>query len=228
MAWFLDNDACNNNSNYQDLQSEIILQMWNLNRSQATLVAQCVLGILFTCVVQGLQTMGLNCAELVVNIHRDEDVWQQLETSRKQRTHTLSTSPFLTALRSLKYDVLYVIKSVLHWLLGQALTPIVISYFGTPSYEFEFRYSRVIVFAFFVIALAVFVTLLTYHCPKRMQPAAWGHLQTLADLTDNWDLDENGRLWWGDKGLGSDGFRNAGTSSSRGGLGIIHEDSLYH
>jgi hypothetical protein len=160
-------------------------------------------------------------------MHRDEEVWRQIEVSRKQRTNPLATSPFLTALLSWKYDILYILKSVLHWLIGQAVTPIVISYFGTPSYSFELQYSRIIIYALCIIILALFVTVLVYYRPRQIQPATWGHIRTLADLIDDWALDKTGRFWWGDKGLYSNGIRHAGTRPSQKDLGGIRESALY-
>jgi hypothetical protein len=38
--------------------------------------AQLILGVLFVFAVQGLQTLGLHCTELLVNMWRDEGAWR--------------------------------------------------------------------------------------------------------------------------------------------------------
>jgi hypothetical protein len=62
--------------------------------------------------------------------------------------------------------------------------------------------------------------------PKGPQPATYGHIQTLADVVDDWTLNENGRFWWGDKGC-IEGVRHAGMSSRRNDLGAIQMSALY-
>ncbi|CZR54731.1 uncharacterized protein PAC_04615 [Phialocephala subalpina] len=57
------------------------------------------------------------------------------------------------------------------------------------------------------------------------QSTAYGHLQTLADLIDDWLTNKEGRFWWGDKGASEAGIRHAGTSSSP--LGQIGTTALY-
>jgi len=52
-------------------------------------------------------------------------------------------------------------------------------------------------------------------------------LQTLADLIDDWTMDEDGDLWWGDKGSNHEGIRHAGTSAKKIDLGGIHIDAFY-
>ncbi|KAK3174149.1 hypothetical protein OEA41_001393 [Lepraria neglecta] len=53
-------------------------------------------------------------------------------------------------------------------------------------------------------------------------PAAWGHLQTLADLIDDWGDGQVEKLYWGDKGQNSDGTRHAGTSNDVMAVGEIY------
>jgi hypothetical protein len=48
-------------------------------------------------------------------------------------------------------------------------------------------------FAFFVFALVC--TFIARRRPRGPQPAAYGHLQTLANLVDNWSP----TMWWGHK-----------------------------
>lgn len=51
-----------------------------------------------------------------------------------------------------------------------------------------------------MIALAVFSAFFTFLAtrrPRNPQPATYGHIQTLANLIDNWP--PNMRMWWGHK-----------------------------
>lgn len=190
---------------------------------------QAVLGLLFTFAVQGTQTMGLHCVELMVNMSRDEDEWRRAQLTRKGSR--LSTNGFKAAISSWQNGVLFISKAALHWLLGQSLATSV-TMDPDPGglgqrYEFQMIYMRIFVFAIVAFALAVFATYLAYRRPSGCQPASWGHFQTLVDLVDDWKVSANGLLWWGDKGVETDGVRHAGTSWKRGNLGDIRIEALY-
>jgi hypothetical protein len=63
------------------------------------------------------------------------------------------------------------------------------------------------------------------------QPAAYGHLQTLADLVDDWgpsniSVDER-KLWWGSKGFDPMGEALVGTSAKKEDVGEIDFDQRY-
>jgi hypothetical protein len=199
-----------------------------------------VIGILLVSVIQGLQTLGLHCGELVVNMSRDEDTWRSLDAAQRkprfQRQHkqVLSTSPFLAALTNWKYGTLFIFKSALHWILGQCLQPYFINWGpGDDEYQngiyFNMNHSRLLLYLVCAIAFASFITFLAVARPKGPQPATYGHVQTLADLIDDWSLDQNGCFWWGDKGVGmeGDGVRHAGMGATRKELGKIRIDALY-
>ena len=53
---------------------------------------QIILGILFTCAIQGAQTMGLHCVELLVNMSRDEDIWRRCDASTLQKRKKVNTT----------------------------------------------------------------------------------------------------------------------------------------
>jgi hypothetical protein len=212
----------------------------NSSHTHISFGAAFVIGILFVSVIQGLQTMGLHCAELVVNLARDEDTWRSLDAARSkphfQSLHkqVLSTQPFLAALTNWKYNVLFIFKFALHWILGQCLQPYFTNW-GPGDAEnqngiyFNMNHSRLLLYFICAIAFATFVTLLGIARPKGPQPAAYGNVQILADLIDDWSLDENGCFWWGDKGVGmkGDGVRHAGMSARREELGRIRTEALY-
>jgi hypothetical protein len=184
----------------------------NGSGSAMPIAAALIVGLLFVCAIQGLQTLGLHCAEVIVNSSRDEDVWRALDAHRgsNAKNQVLMTPPFLAALMSWKYDMLQFFKSLLHWLLGQSIQP---SYGGGKSgVWFTMIYTRVFVYAISTTIFASAIAFLTFIKPKGPQPATYGHIQTIADVIDDWTLDKNGRFWWGDKG-GSGGLRHAGMSS---------------
>jgi hypothetical protein len=57
--------------------------------------------------------------------------------------------------------------------------------------------------------------------PKGFQPAAYGHVQTLTDLIDNWSKN----MYWGHKSWGEDWVAHAGTCGSR--LLSVDDGALY-
>jgi hypothetical protein len=205
--------------------------------SQRRFIVTVIASLLFICAIQGLQTVGLHCSELIINMSRDEDVWRALDAQgrSRRRSHVFSAPSFMAALRSWKYGTLLIFKSLLHWLLGQCLRPsfdlttwdsTVDDTMGIGSVYFSIVYSRVFVYFISAATFAFIVTFLAVMKPKGPQPATYGHTQTIADLVDDWALDKSGRFWWGDKG-GSEVIRHAGMSSRRQDLGPIWMDDLY-
>ena len=47
--------------------------------------------------------------------------------------------------------------------------------------------------------------------PSGPQPATYDHLQTLANILDQWSP----KIWWVHQGIGEDNIRHAGTSSKK-------------
>jgi hypothetical protein len=191
-------------------------------------VAAIIVSLLFVCAIQGLQTLGLHCAELIVNLSRDEDVWRALDAQGRSRckSHVLSTPPSLAALMSWKYDVLLIFKSLLHWLLGQSIQPSFDYEADISNVWFTMNYARLLVYVICTTIFASTITILTIMKPKGPQPATYGHIQTIADVIDDWTLDGNGQFWWGDKGC-REGVRHAGMSSRRKDLGPIRMGAPY-
>jgi hypothetical protein len=191
-------------------------------------VASLIVSLLFISAIQGLQTLGLHCAELIVNLSRDEDTWRALDAQGRSRTtkHVLMTPPFFAALFSWKYDMLQVFKSLLHWLLGQSMQPAFGQSSSVNAVYFTMNYVRLLVYVICTIIFASAITFLAFKKPKSPQPVTYGHIQTLADVIDDWTLDDDGRFWWGDKGY-TGGVRHAGMSAKRNNLGPIQMDALY-
>jgi hypothetical protein len=186
--------------------------------------------ILFTCAIQGAQTMGLHCVELLVNITRDEKAWRAATLPRdvpkggsKAKGAQLETLALKSAASSWENALLFSLKALLHWLLGQSLQPS----FQILGFQFDMLYMRLFVFGIAAIILALFATYLALQTARGPQPATYGHLQTLANLVDDWRTGTEGCLWWGDKGLNTDGTRHAGTSADLNSLGKIQMDAEY-
>ena len=213
-------------------------------------VTQTILGLLFVSLLQAAQTIALHSAELIVNLCRDESVWRASELKQRRMVNGTQrdTNPFKAALVSWESIVLFLAKAVMHWIIARSMIPSISSdmdaadnFLGIHriknpngiSLNFEMIYSRLFIYTIMALALAAFVTYLALRQPQGPQPAAMGHLQTLADLIDDWTMDHKGRMWWGDKthshalSRGAQSVRHAGTSRNRDGLGPIHLDAIY-
>lgn len=177
---------------------------------------QAVLCVLFVCLIQASQTIALHCLELLVNLSRDEGVWRRAYSEKKEASGAqISTDPFRAAASSWENIVQFILKAVMHWIIGQSLIPTMeeaVSSYDHGNVRFEMIYSRLLIFAILAVFLAAFGTYLALKRPRGYQPATLGHLQTLVDLVDDWKMDENGRMWWGDKtGQEDCEVRHAGT-----------------
>ena len=147
--------------------------------------------LLITISLQMLLTLTLHCAEVVVNMSRDEDMWRRACSKKGTRSSYGALGSIKAAFGSWKVLCLFSFKAITHWLFG-----ICISESGNLMYmSWEGLFSVVGV----LLALALFLTYLVDRRPDGTQPATWGHLQTLVDLVDEWASDGKA-MWWGDKG----------------------------
>ncbi|CZR54741.1 uncharacterized protein PAC_04625 [Phialocephala subalpina] len=185
-------------------------------------------GLMILSLVQAAQTLSLHAIELIVNLSRDEDSWRA--AALKKRGARLSSEPFTSATLSWQSLVLFVAKAGLHWLLGQSVLVGFRNLTDTDDSSFYlnwyFGYIRALAYVVGTIVLAIFTTYLAYRRLGGSQPASFGHLQTLADLVDDWSTDGNGRFWWGDKGEVR-GVRHAGMSCRREELEEVRRDRFY-
>lgn len=194
------------------------------HRGNIPLWLQCLLALLLLVPIQGLATLCLAFIELVVNTTRDEQCWRKAANlSSGSRGARLNTNSVKFALQSWEYLILFIMKTILHWLMGQSIHPS----FGPGTIRFDMVYTRIFTTSIVYMALAIFVTFLTFRTFSGPQPAAWGHLQTLADLVDDWNVGEKGQFYWGDKGMNANRVRHAGTSSTPERLGDIDTNALY-
>ncbi|KAG2151192.1 uncharacterized protein EDB93DRAFT_1327749 [Suillus bovinus] len=194
---------------------QLILQTWSFfhnEKSNYIIYALPYVGpewwiLLFVNIVmvQGPLTLGLHCSELITNVIRDERQWR-CATGRKGLR--VATNPLKSVLTDPICLILFISKPFLHWMFGLS--------FSTADDAVNERLGGVAVVMFtaqiwnLCIGLFVFACFFTFIALRRPcgpQPAAYGHLQTLANLVDEWSP----VMWWGHK---EDGilYCHAGTS----------------
>lgn len=178
--------------------------------------------LLITVSLQLFLTLSLHFAEFLVNLSRDEQIWR-LATKKKGAKFSYGPlGSFKAAIGSWQNIILFILKAVAYWLFGLAL-----SSDGRLVYM---DWEGILVLLVAVAVTAVFASLLAWNNPSGPQPAAFGHVQTLANLIDEWH-DEKEGIWWGEKGVvsyltqGQKAIRHAGTSNK--GLEKVSLASLY-
>ncbi|KAJ4476603.1 hypothetical protein J3R30DRAFT_3704085 [Lentinula aciculospora] len=157
-------------------------------------------------VAQGALAFALHCSEMIVNVLRDEHIWR-LAVSKNG---TKPANPILGVFNFWPTNVLRLAKFFLHWVFGFCLTlQGTIAYLGDPedphddtfdtqsSLQVIMRSVQTWYLMFFLALFCMFVTILALHHPRGPQPAAYGHIQTLANLIDDWAPDTT--IWWGHK-----------------------------
>lgn len=193
-----------------------------------------ILAFVNIAVVQGSLTLGLHCSDLIANVIQNEWQWRCATARKGLNTATNPLKAFLTNPLGL---VLFVLKPVLHWMFGLALTIAPTAYVdaGLAGYAFmgtnstaglagyqwgsmgnssisagQLRDSgdstvpgisvlmcvnQILNLCIALFIFASFFTLVALRRPRGPQPATYGHLQTLANLVDEW----SSLMWWGHK-----------------------------
>ncbi|KIK42830.1 hypothetical protein CY34DRAFT_750825 [Suillus luteus UH-Slu-Lm8-n1] len=170
-------------------------------------------------VVQGPLTLGLHCSELIANVIRDERQWRRATEKKGLKT---TTNPLIPIFAHPICLILFVMKPFLHWMFGLATTVADGAEDGKLSgglavLMFEAQIWNLCV-ALFIFSC--FFTFIVLRRPRGPQPAAYGHLQTLANLIDS---PLSPVMWWGHK---KDGLVcHAGTSDHE--LQAIKMDCVY-
>ncbi|CAG8957454.1 hypothetical protein HYFRA_00011435 [Hymenoscyphus fraxineus] len=136
-------------------------------------------------------TLALHCAELLVNLSRDEMTFRMATTPKGTDPRFNS---IIAAFSSWQTITLFIFKAAVHWLFGLSINNDF--KLGVNMYPPQIFY-----FTAFALAVASFATYVSARCPKGPMPATFGHLQTMADLIDDWD----DRMFWGHKGYGQSG-----------------------
>lgn len=150
---------------------------------------------------QSVVTLSLHCAELIVNLSRDEKVYRGLLGSRGTNNHYNSVAAAFTSWQTL---FLFALKAGVHWMFGLAI-----------NLQFQLGVNmhppQIFYFSAFCLAAAIFGLLLSVWRPAGYLPAAYGHIQTIADVVDEWA--DSGAMFWGEKKAGNPGY--TGTSTHR-------------
>ncbi|KAG2043740.1 hypothetical protein BDR03DRAFT_850832 [Suillus americanus] len=144
-------------------------------------------------VFQGPLTLGLHCSELIANVIRDERQWRYA-TGRKGLITAIN--PVEAIFTHPVCIVLFVAKPFLHWMFGQSFV------ISNPTSNGQVLVAGVFMFTaqiwnlcFALLIFACFFTFVALRRPRGPQPAAYGHIQTLANLVDEWSP----VMWWGHK-----------------------------
>ncbi|KAG2029231.1 hypothetical protein BDR03DRAFT_929611 [Suillus americanus] len=155
--------------------------------------------------IQGPLTLGLHCSELVANVIRDETQWR-CATGRKGLR--VATNPVKMLFTHPICFVLFVAKPFLHWMFGLSFTIFDIATSGQLSRPYVFMFmAQMWNLCIMILIFACFFTFVALRRPRGPQPAAYGHIQTLANLVDEWLP----VMWWGHKEDGIP-YCHAGTS----------------
>jgi len=146
------------------------------------------------CLLQAVITLSLHCAELLVNVIRDEKMWRRAGS----RFGGLKGEPGLSrkptnALHALLVSgpamTLFLYKPILHWIYSLAVT----TYYSIGPVMHP---PQIIYLTLGAVLLASFASVCAFWQPKGPQPATFGHLQTLVDLIDEWpEVGET--IFWG-------------------------------
>ncbi|KAG0704290.1 hypothetical protein DFH29DRAFT_849312 [Suillus ampliporus] len=150
-----------------------------------------ILSLANVAVFQGPLTLGLHCSELITNVIRDERHWR-CATGRKGLRS--ATNPLKSVFANPLCLILFIAKPALHWMFGLAFT----SNTGdanTRRVSFLMYTTQIWNLCIALAIFASFFTLVSLSQPRGPQPAAYGHLQTLANLVDEWSP----VMWWGHK-----------------------------
>ncbi|KAK3314641.1 hypothetical protein B0H66DRAFT_316708 [Apodospora peruviana] len=136
---------------------------------------------------QSIVTVSLHCAELIVNLSRDEAIYRELIGPKGTNGHYNSVWAAFTSWQTL---FLFALKAGVHWIFGLAIN--LQFQLGVNMYPPQIFY-----FTAFALVTAVFGLYLSLRRPKGYLPAAYGHIQTMADIIDEWS--DSGSMFWGEK-----------------------------
>ena len=163
--------------------------LYNSSNKRQLPLASFVWAFALLCLLQTLLTSTLHCAELHVNIIRDEMGWRRAAKGGLQRSQTNALVAAITPVPAL---VLIVFKPLIHWLYGLGISIYL-------EVGVVMRPPQIFYLAVGTVLLAVTSSTCALWRPKGPQPATFGHLQTLVDLIDEWP-EEKQHMFWGHKG----------------------------
>ncbi|KAM7193382.1 hypothetical protein V8F20_008432 [Naviculisporaceae sp. PSN 640] len=147
-------------------------------------------GVVLVMIIQSIVTVSLQGAELLVNLSRDEEVYRKLIGPKGTNGHYNSIWASFTSWRTL---VLFALKAGVHWMFGLSIN--LQCEIGVNMYP-----AQIVYLSFFTLFMAIFGLYLALHRPKGYLPATYGHIQTMADVIDEWS--DSGCMFWGEKDPG--------------------------
>ncbi|KAF5366174.1 hypothetical protein D9758_005812 [Tetrapyrgos nigripes] len=157
----------------------------------------------------GIITTSMTCLQTIIDLDNDQHLWLEIY----EKGSDPNPSVWRTFLLCYHSFVIHVADPLFHWLFGLAVN---------VSADKGLRVQPIQVFYISIVAVvgAVYMTWYLRARPKTLLPATYGHLETIANLVDEWDE----RMYWGDKsGLhgGHPEIGHAGTSVFKGDLGEV-------
>ena len=167
--------------------------------------------LMITMSIQVWVTLGLHCMEMLVSVFRDEEAWRHATTARGTKSNCGPFGSIKSAASSWPSVFLFILKTLTHWLFGLSM--------NEKGGIMFMNWEGIFLLALAISMLPLFVTYYTRRSPRGMQPAAYGNLQRLANLIDDWG-NEKDTLWWGEKEASEQGdtrssVRQVGTSTHR-------------
>lgn len=170
-----------------------------------------IVQVLLVAATQTIVTLAMLAAELLVNLQRDETVWRRAASQKGCRLASYNSTA--EVIKSPFALFLFGAKAFIHWYFGQAIIPTYdavncwkTGWFATGKPYIRFELAQLIYLTVLMLVLTLVFTWLSFRRPYGPQPATYGHLQTLADLIDEW----HPTLYWGDKTANAINY--AGTS----------------
>ncbi|KAK4179457.1 hypothetical protein QBC36DRAFT_74335 [Triangularia setosa] len=160
----------------------------NLGWSTSGAAAGTTGGVFLIIAIQSVVTLSLHCAELIVNLARDEGIYRKLIGPRGTNGHYNSVVEAFTSWQTV---FLFALKAGVHWMFGLAIN--LQFQLGVNMYP-----SQIFYFAALTLVAAVFGLLLSLQRPPGYLPPTFGHIQTIADIIDEWA--DSGCMFWGVKG----------------------------
>ncbi|KAK3344320.1 hypothetical protein B0T25DRAFT_323332 [Lasiosphaeria hispida] len=156
-------------------------------------------GVFLITAFQSVVTLSLHCAELIVNLSRDEKIYRELIGPKGTNGRYNSVTAAMSSWQTL---FLFALKAGVHWMFGLAI-----------SLQFHLGVNmhapQVFYLAGFTLVTAVFGMSLSLGRAKGLLPPSYGHLQTIADIVDEWS--DSGCMFWGEKRRGNPGYTGTGT-----------------
>ena len=199
---------------YWRLFSPSIEIMWQ--EGKANRFAAAFYCLLLSSAFQGILTLALHCIELLINLSRDEATWRA--TSSREGSPANYNS-IIAACTSWETICLFLFKAAINWLNGTSFSLWSSGRRDNVGIQVLLRPIQIFYLTLCTAILALIATFICFRRPEGPQPATYGHLQTLADLIDEWSP----HMYWGHKAVGN--VCHAGTSAKP--LQIIRMDRQY-